>query len=408
MRNFTTMFLSFSKNTTKKIDIQLPLSKSLLIRYLICNYLYHDTILQIDSNETNDVKIVHRSLLTLKRIKENTNQSEQSNISTIIDIEDCGAAYRFMLAILSITKGKWLLTGSEKLLKRPIDPLINSLKNMGAHIQKNPNGIAIEGVEMSAKQVRIDCTQSSQFASALLLIAPKIGNPTIDIYPTNPPSYHYITMTQEVINNCLENKVSFFEGDWSAAAFWYGFQLLNSIPNICLHPLIKESLQHDIEVCHIFSQLGINTHFDDSRKAVLLTNHTSAETLSNNHFEFDLRNNPDLFPILSTVALIYPFEITLHGLQNLNFKESERLNIVMDIFSQFTEIQLINNIPNHISLIIHQRTKELPKHIKLNTFHDHRFVMAWSLFASRCIVELIGSESVQKSYPQFFEDIKSI
>src|SRR5574344_532639 len=136
--------------------IEINRSKSILIRCLIANYIYNNAILDITDTDADDVKIVHRCL-----------QAIRSNIGSTtpitIDVKDCGAAYRFLLSTLAITPGNWFLTGTERLLQRPINPLVEALRRIQADIIQTGSGFYIQGKALKANKLFIDCSESSQF-----------------------------------------------------------------------------------------------------------------------------------------------------------------------------------------------------------------------------------------------------
>lgn len=225
--------------------IFLPVSKSLYIRKLICDFLYGDALGAIPSEMPEDVRVVHRCLTLVSQAAGRTKESDEPQW---IDVCDCGAAYRFLMAVLSITPGHWLLTGTERLLQRPIEELVQTLCSMGAEIQwcscrdvpwsVSANGNCgcwqIHGKNLHASELTIDCTRSGQFASALWLISRKIGLKKLHILPENPSSASYIEMTKAVVNGSVkleENRMA----DWSAAVYWYAYLLLSQLHKCELH-----------------------------------------------------------------------------------------------------------------------------------------------------------------------------
>ena len=119
-------------------EVQIPRSKSIVIRYMIMNFLYNDQIMEVHDNDAEDVKTVQQALITIR-------DHRGSNSITTIDLKDCGAGYRFMMAVLVLMEGNWLLTGTARLLERPIMPLVYSLRRIGAEIEEDPMGWNIIG-----------------------------------------------------------------------------------------------------------------------------------------------------------------------------------------------------------------------------------------------------------------------
>ncbi len=369
------------------LNISLPRSKSNVIRYLIANYVFFSRILPITSNDPHDVQIVHRALTLIHAQKGELAQA------TSIDVEDCGAAYRFLLPILAATPGAWLLTGTERLLQRPIAPLIEVLKPE-ADIAWCEKGWQIKGREISLGDVTISCQQSTQWASALLLAQPLLHLQKLTILEgEEAPSYPYIILTQNIIEDVKNGKESYLhESDWSAAAYWYGRCLLEKNQPYHLPKLSTHTFQGDSVVAHFFAQWGITSH--ETVDGMTLTAHPQAIAPQTVH----LAAHPDLAPVLATVAVLAPFELTLTGIENLQFKESNRLTVLIETLSQFTTILQHNTS----SITITKRIKEIPKTLHFNAYHDHRWVMAWHLFSLFSHITIENKNVIKKSYPHFF------
>ncbi len=248
--------------------VALPISKSLYIRKLIYDFLYNDCIGAIPLDSSEDIRVVHQSLTC---ISQTAGCGIEQPKPQRIDVQDCGAAYRFLMAVLAVTPGQWLLTGTERLLQRPIEELVQALRSIGAEIQwcsgrdvpwrvSNGGGVdpcidvqpcvfpdksessgrdamhcvstnencgcwQIHGKPLHASELTIDCTRSGQFASALWLISKKIGLKNLKILPQNPSSSAYIAMTKSIVNGEADLNAKRM-GDWSAAVYWYARLLL--------------------------------------------------------------------------------------------------------------------------------------------------------------------------------------
>lgn len=378
--------------TFMKIEfIDLPNSKSYFIRWLILNFIYNNKIIEIDSTESNDVKVVHRALCTLQKHK-------KSNEYIHIPMEDCGSGYRFITTLAAAWPGKWHLTGTPRLLERPITPLIQTLQQVGALIHTSTDGLWIQGKTLTPSEITIDCSISSQLASSILLSAPLLHNPKIKICSNTNNSISYLQMTQNMILNKLweNNKI---EKDWSAALFWYAYVLLHSSTTLHINGLSPLDIQPDVKIFEWFKNWGINSIFDPT--GVLIYNPQKQEIP---HQTINLQNNIDAAPILSVLALLYPFTLTLTGIEHLNFKESKRKEILLNTISNFTIVEEHNN---H-SITIYKREKELPQTLHLSSHNDHRFVMAWTLFHHFLEINIDDKTCVLKSYPQFFEELKKM
>ena len=285
-------------------QVRLPVSKSLCIRKLVYDFLNNGRVGEIPDEAPADVEVVHDALeviaSALKRrssetemnanvsfgVESEKSAAEESKLGhtveseelskakpVVIDVHDCGAAYRFLMAVLAVTPGQWLLTGTERLLQRPIEELVEALRSIGAEIQwyscidvpwhvyttnvdeifcrdakfcvstnngemvsrgdarpcvstNAKQGWLIHGKNLHASDLTIDCHRSGQFASALLLIGGKIGLKNLRILPENPSSLSYIEMTKAVVKGSVTLDEKYL-ADWSAAVYWYAHLLLS-------------------------------------------------------------------------------------------------------------------------------------------------------------------------------------
>lgn len=380
----------------REITPQLIRSKSLLIRYLIALYQRESIVISIHDDDADDVKIVGNNLQVI-----DSSQSFHEPIR--IDVRDCGAALRFFLPLLASKPGKWLLTGTERALSRPLSPLIESLQCVQADIFAEKDGVHITGKELHASQMSIDARKSSQFASALLLSSQKLGLKKLEILPENPPSYPYILMTQKVLRD-IENgdfDIEKIENDWSAALFWYCYIALN--PDCCcnLPNLREDSFQGDAIIANWFKNLGVSSIFNE--KGVKISKGRSDSDHSD--LIFDLRNNPDTMPLLSVLSVCLQRSFIFHGIGNLNHKESRRSDLIMELLSDYSVIEYSENDGYmRINPFTYPQNLEL----KFKSHHDHRIIMALSLFALYNRVEFDEVDSVKKSYPLFFNDLSLV
>lgn len=368
-------------------------SKSILIRQLVLEALYEDHLSQPQADDSEDVWVVFHAL---NIIKQNINKSLQNidNNFITIDVKDCGAGYRFLMAVAAATPGKWLLTGTKRLLERPIAPLVEALKSAGADIERCDTGWQINGKELHIQRLRIDCSQSSQMASALLLAGDRIGLQELDISPTPPPSAPYIEMTRQMVEAHRQGKRIQREADWSTAAFWYAFLAAsNDIDTLILKDLQLNTLQGDAVTVEWFRDFGI--HSESTCEGVRI--HKESST-SSSPLVYDLTHHPDLAPMMAATTLLCHRTVTLSGLGNLNRKESRRMDLLCELLSHFCPLQRQGDEELTIdgtSFITNS------KPIIFNPQNDHRMVMAAVLLSLHFPVQLTDTDSVKKSYPQF-------
>ena len=370
-------------------------SKSTLIRQLVLEALYGDHLSQPQADDSEDVWVVFHAL---NIIKQNINKSLQNidNNFITIDVKDCGAGYRFLMAVAAVTPGKWLLTGTKRLLERPIAPLVEALKSAGADIERCDTGWQINGKELHAQRLRIDCSQSSQMASALLLAGDRIGLQELTVVPTPPPSAPYWELTRRMVEAHQQGLPTRREADWSTAAFWYAFLAVNiTIDTLTLKDLHLDTLQGDAVVAEWFRGFGIRS--EQTAEGVKI----SRVTIDCNPVEnstFHLYDHPDLAPVMAVTALLCQRTVTLTGLGNLNRKESRRMDLMCELLSHFCPLQRQGDetlTVDGTSFINNS------KPITFDPQNDHRMAMAATLLSLHFPVMVTDIECVKKSYPQF-------
>jgi 3-phosphoshikimate 1-carboxyvinyltransferase len=380
------------------VSISLPRSKSIVIRCLIIHYLRTGKLLPVFDNDPNDIIVVKNAL-------EKIVTSKKTSVD-IIDVQDCGAAYRFLMALLAATPGKWLLTGTPRLLERPILPLVDFLNANGAVVAKANSGWHIEGADLQIDNFEIDTIETSQYLSAVMMVAFGMrctvcgdesegrkqkteGEAGRGSLYENP----YITMTQTLLltPNLDESRLLYLS-DWSAAVFWFANALLVPNAHYLLKNLHLDELQGDAEIASWFNKWGIS--FAPKKQGVEIKH---IENVDITEQKMDMRQTPDIALIMAVLSVCYPFELTMAGLKNLNLKESNRFDIMVRELSQFTKIEK----QTEDTVTIYKRTNDLPKLFQFDSYNDHRFVMAWSLFKSFGVVNIQNADCVKKSYPGF-------
>lgn len=388
-------------------EIALPTSKSILIRKLFVNYLYFNEIDSIGTDIPEDVNIVFKNICFIKE-----KQCNKVSVNKI-DVGECGAAYRFFMALLSITEGDWLLTGTERLLQRPIRPLVDALKSVGADICESNQGWLIHGKNLQTEKIRIDASKSSQFVSALLIISGKINLKKIEITNNRQASKSYIYLTDSILEKigikishkdkeidirrtALEKCEIEEEADWSAAAYWYAIAALTRQEFLLLN-LKTESRQPDKRVAELFLPFGVAS--EQTERGILIR---FLEKYSRKiPRTIDLSNNPDIAPVFTSFCALAGESVTLTGLSTLNDKESKRIDVLQEELSPFCRI---DNIDNQKIVITPRQDKPLKgRELHFHSHGDHRMVMAFSLFSIYYNTEIQGFDSVKKSYPSFRE-----
>ncbi len=428
--------LKISKeNKSLKGLITLPFSKSISNRILIIQGLSGLTIPFKNLSQADDT-------LLLRELLNKIDENKESEKEVQIDCKNAGTVFRFLTAVLSITNGKWILTGDQRMKERPIGILVEALKKLGAEIQylENENfpPLKITGTNIKGGSIKVDAGISSQYISALLMIAPVLQNGLEIILENKISSLPYINMTlgllkelginYEFVNNkvtiqkqVFKSKEIIIESDWSSAAFWYELAALSDNAELVLEGLQKESLQGDSVLPEIYRYLGVDTSFDETGIRI-----TKSGTPVKS-FEYDFWPCPDLAqPVIATCSGL-GIEGKFIGLESLQIKETDRLkaleselqklgfNISVTSSSGQTPpfLHLAPLIPPSRGDNFELRTSNSkpetwnPKHI--NTYSDHRMAMAFAplalVFGS---IQIKDPEVVSKSYPGFWEDMKLI
>lgn len=348
----------------------------------------------------------------------------------LLDCEDAGTVARFLLPLLCGRDGAWLLTGGERLCQRPMAPLVDALRRLGAEIAYQAKEgflpLIIQGRPLCGGDVEIDARQSSQFVSALLMAAPMWENGLRLTIMGDMASKPYVAMTIAIMQHfgaevqwqgqVIEvapkpyQEVPFeVAADWSAASYWYELIALSQGGSLLLKSLRPDSLQGDAIVCKWFEQLGVRTVFGPDGATLTQESALVKEGDAPRHFDFG--DTPDLFPavFVTCVALHLPAVFT--GLDNLRLKESDRVHaLVAELEKLYTFININNeNSININKSIFKYSNNEYNKCIILNTFNDHRIAM--SLAPLKIVLSglvLDCPEVVAKSYPNYWGEFEVV
>ena len=330
--------------------------------------------------------------------------SMPKNSPQVIDIADCGTAARFLTTYLACHEGDWLLTGTERMKQRPIQPLVNALSVLGADIQyvekEGCLPLRIHGKALQGGKVKVDMTQSSQFASSLLLAAPMFPQGLEMELVGSPSSLPYLDMTIKMLCRFLaqvkrqgkqvvvrpkpyEKQQLAIESDWSAASYWYEMAAFSEECEIRLLGLNGPStgsgtlsLQGDIVIAEWMQQLGIGTFFEND--AIVLRK----IPFEKHPLTFDFSQHPDLYPTMAATCAGIGVEATFTGLDNLSVKESDRVEAMQN-----------------------ELAKKGGDSIRFCAHNDHRIVMALAPLSMLVgTVSFDHPEVVGKSYPNFWDD----
>ncbi|MDR2764684.1 MAG: 3-phosphoshikimate 1-carboxyvinyltransferase [Tannerella sp.] len=341
--------------------------------------------------------------------------------ATGIDVRAAGTAMRFLTAYLAGQAGTWTITGTERMKNRPIKILVDALLTLGAKItfteKEGFPPLCVEGRSLRGGEATLDGSVSSQYISALLMVAPVMKN-GLRLYLTGEViSKPYLRLTIGLMKQfgvTVEESgqtltvapqsyraVPFtVESDWSAASYWYEMAALSGQAEITLSGLFRDSLQGDAAIVPLFERLGVATQFLPDGVALKRTASPSC-----NRLELDLTDMPDMAQTLTAtcVALGLPFRFS--GLQSLRIKETDRLAALRTELRKFG--YLLTEQGDRILEWNGERCRAEESPV-IHTYEDHRMAMALAPLALVRPegVRIARPEVVSKSYPRFWDDLR--
>ena len=384
--------------------ISLPASKSIVNRLLIIEAITGKKILNPKDISCGDTRVLAEAL---------------SSQTTRKYIEQSGTAMRFLTSFLSIRKGEeFVLEGDERMSTRPVGALVDSLRRLGADIEylqhEDYLPIKIRGGSLHGGTIEIDGSQSSQYVSALMLIAPTLEG-GLRIIIRNPSSLPYILLTADVMRQmgvCVEMtgatvsipqseyrpKQISVEADFSAAVFWYALFIVSPRQTMELRNLTTESRQPDSRIVTIAHDFGVTTHYSDSS---LILGKESVRHIPK-RVEYDLRHTPDIMPVLTVMCCMLGVEFVLSGLANLRIKESNRIGAMVKELAKCG--YMLQATDDTVRWHPHLQT-ESTKPVTIDTHSDHRIAIAFALLREQLDITILSPEVVEKSYPDFWHDL---
>ncbi len=389
-----------------KTSVQLPASKSICNRALILNALSYSPYEIQNLSDCDDTDVMVKAL--------NSNDSH-------FDVKAAGTAMRFLTAFLSKVVGEWTITGTERMKNRPIRILVDALNAVGAKIEylekEGFPPLRIMGSALQGGEISLDGGVSSQYISALLMIAPLmergltlhlqgkvISKPYIHLTLQLMKQYgvesEWVGSTIKVAPQSYRPLPYTVESDWSAASYWYEMMALSQQAEIELKGLFKESLQGDAAGAKLFAQLGVATDYK-AGGVVLRKNGNVCQKLI-----YDFVNEPDLAQTFVTTCAFMNIPFRFTGLQSLKIKETDRIEALK---CELRKLGYVLTDTNGSILEWNGERCEPEAHPVITTYEDHRMAMA---FAPASLVrkegiEIAHPEVVSKSYPHFWENLES-
>lgn len=387
-------------------EIQLAASKSISNRALILKALSNSPYPIENLSDCDDTRVMVEAF---------------SNSSNAIDIGAAGTSMRFLTAYLSHLPGEWTITGTERMQKRPINVLVEALNAIGAHIEylktKGYPPLKIRGKALTGGEVYLSGGISSQFISALLMIAPTMEKGLIIHLEGDIISIPYIKLTLKMMSefgvkaDWVDNTIKIYpneykplkylvESDWSAASYWYEIVSLSDDARIELKGLFKDSGQGDSKVADLFVDLGVNTEY--TTNGVILT---KTDRITKKMFH-NFVNEPDLAQTFVVTCCLKNIPFLLTGLQTLKIKETDRIEALK---AEMKKLGYILTDSKDSILEWNGERCEPDATPVIATYEDHRMAMAFAPAAiSLGYLNIDEPQVVSKSYPNYWNDLKKV
>ena len=399
----------------KQLDstIKLPASKSISNRALIIYALSGGNIIPDNISDCDDTKVIIDAL---------------KHMPDVIDIKAAGTAMRFMTAYLSATKGEHTITGTERMKHRPIKVLVDALRYLGAEITyEDKEGyppLHIKGKTLEGGHLEVPGNVSSQYISALILIGPAltkglelkltdeiVSRPYIDLTLWTMREFGADAEWTDVDTITIKPKPYgnfkyFVENDWSASSYWYEIMALSSDreSKINLEGLMDGSKQGDSVVRYIFSLLGVKTIFETKQEGIPTTVTLKRNICKLPRLDYDFINSPDLAQTFVVCCALMGIKFHFTGLASLKIKETDRIEALKQ---ELLKLGYVIKDKNDSELIWDGETCE-PSFEPIDTYEDHRMAMAFAPVAMKFPeIRINDPEVVTKSYPHFWDDLKS-
>lgn len=389
-----------------------------------------DTSIAISGSKSESNRLLILQQLIEGLQIENLSDSDDSNhlqhaLKTkeeLVDIGHAGTAMRFLTAYFSVKDGREVvLTGSERMQNRPIAILVDALRELGAEIYyEDKEGyppIRIKGTQIKKETVQINGNVSSQYISALMLIASSLPNGLEIELMGKITSVPYINMTLKLLHelgveasfvghkiivksfSSAREKTIVVESDWSSASYFYSLVALSDVGSqVTLSAYKKDSLQGDSCLAEIYKHFGVDTSFDQHRITISKVKETNTSKLV-----LDLKNAPDIAQTIAVTAFGLQVPCELTGLHTLKIKETDRL---VALENELTKLGAVISITDE-SLDLEKRTIINPN-ISIETYHDHRMAMAFAPLALLVPITILDANVVTKSYRNFWNDMQQI
>ncbi|MCH3884194.1 3-phosphoshikimate 1-carboxyvinyltransferase [Tenacibaculum aquimarinum] len=399
------LHLSSNKQELKE-EIIISGSKSESNRLLILQNLFPEVTIENLSDSDDSVHMQHAL----------------STDEETVDIGHAGTAMRFLTSYFAVKEDREVvLTGSERMQNRPIEILVNALKDLGAEITYEDKvgypPIRIKGRKITTNKVQINGNVSSQYISSLLLIAAKLKSGLEIELIGKITSVPYINMTLSLLNQLgietsfqeniikvlpkksIEKQTVVVESDWSSASYFYSIIALAKIGSeIKLSAYKNDSLQGDSCLAEIYQHFGVETVFGENFINLKKVKNTQKEVL-----EINLKNAPDIAQTIAVTCFAENIACNLTGLHTLKIKETDRLEALKEELTKLGATISVTNESLHL-----EASSEIKENVAIKTYNDHRMAMAFAPLAFRTSIKILNAEVVSKSFQSFWKDMQQV
>ena len=383
--------------------IQITGSKSESNRMLLLQALYPQITLDNLSNSDDTVAM----------------KSGLESDKNMVDIGHAGTSMRFLSAYYSTLENQEkILTGSSRMQERPIGILVDALRQLGADISYLKNEgyppLLIKGKRLTASEVRLSANISSQYITALMLIAPSLPDGLRLYLEGKITSIPYIEMTLSLLHKIgvdaifSEQHIQVFpkkditqithavESDWSSASYYFSMVALANEADVSLSTFKKDSLQGDRVLMDVYQQFGVKSSIENNTLAL------KKQTMGSTHVQLDLSDAPDIAQTIAVTCYGLGLSCSLTGLHTLKIKETDRLVALQNELSKLgATIEITDK-----SLHLHKRTNPIRPNVLIETYHDHRMAMAFAPLGLLVPIRIQDADVVTKSYPGFWKDLE--
>jgi 3-phosphoshikimate 1-carboxyvinyltransferase len=400
--------LTYLKEGSDCMEAGLPASKSIANRALVIAALCGADKSLNNLSDCDDTQAVIRALSSNDEVK---------------NIGAAGTAMRFLTAYYAISSESVVMTGTERMKNRPISILVEALRSLGADIEyvekEGYPPIKINGKKLCGGELHVKGDVSSQYLSAILMIAPYTQDGITLVIEGDLVSRPYLQMTLSLMQdfgvsytwneNVIEIKPAEYkqmeftvENDWSAASYWYSVVALSENKSVKLKYLLADSLQGDSHLVELYKPLGVETEFVDGGVVLNKNNNVELPVV----YDVSLKEQPDLAQTLVVSCLFMNVPFRFSGLGNLKIKETDRIEALIN------ECKKLGYVLNEVESGVLSWSGErcvADDEIVIKTYEDHRMAMAFAPAVIK-LGSIIISEPdvVSKSYPSFWQEFEKV